>query len=208
MFNSIEEAIAFANKDDNDGGLPIFRYESEEVPNSDPVEYRDVVFVKIINKGDPKSVMDRPKRKEDEARWPQHWKAFLEGTEAPLNGIPLREFPMMTPASIAQCNSLHIRTVEELADYPDGQLGNLGSRGVTLKREAKKYLQYRAGPDVEALKARIAELEKKVGDDTDNVPERASGDGVPDSGDAGGKQQSGRKANTGARKKRRAKVSN
>ena len=205
MFDSIEDAIAFA-KDKNDGGIPLFRYEAKEVPNSDPVAFEDVVWVTIINKGDPKSVIERPKRPEDEARWPDHWKAFMEGTDAPLNGVPLKEFPMLTPADIATCQRYHVRTVEDLADYPDGQLRNLGGRGVSMKREARKFLEYRKGPDVDALKKRIEELESKLGDTTATVPKRDAGDGVSESVNAGGEQQPRRKGRPAGSKNRRKKA--
>lgn len=192
MFANIEEAIKFS-KDKNDGGVPIFRYEAVEVRNSDPVEYEDVVMVTIINKGDPKAIIERPKRPEDEKRWPTHWQAFLAGSEAPLDGIPLKEFPMLTPADIATCHRYHIRTVEDLAGYPDGQLKNLGSRGTSLKKQAGKFLEYREGPDIDALKKRIEELENQVGNTTANVPKRASGDRVAKPKHRGRKQQQGRK---------------
>lgn len=195
MFDSLQDAINFS-KDKNDGGIPLFHHEAKEVPHSDPVAYEDMVMVTIINKGDPKAVIEREKRPEDEKRWPDHWKAFLEGTEAPLGGIPLKEFPMLTPADIATCQRYHVRTVEDLADYPDVQLKNLGGKGTSMKKEAGKFLEYRKGPDIDALKSRIAELEKAVGNPKDNVPKRATGNRVSKSKHTGRKQQSGRKNNT------------
>ena len=205
MFESIDDAINFANNKTNDGGIPMFRYEAVEVVHSDPVEYEDVVMVTIINKGDPKSIIERPKRKEDEKRWPTHWKAFVEGTEAPLEGIPLKEFPALTPAEIATCQRYHVRTVEDLADYPDVQLKNLGGRGVSMKQKAIKFLSYRNG-DTKELLDRIAELEKRLGDNTGDVSERSERDGVSKPLDVSGEQQSGRKNATGARKKSRKKA--
>ena len=205
MFDDIDEAIRFS-KDKNDGGIPLFRYEPVEVKHSDPVEYEDIAWVMIINKGDPKSIIERPKRPEDEKRWPDHWKAFQEGTEAPINGIPLKEFPMLTPADIATCHRYHIRTVEDLADYPDGQLRNIGSRGTSLKQKAVKFLEYRKGPDIESLLNRITELEKQIGNDTGNVPKRAAGDRVSKSLDTGGEQQPRRKGRPPGSKNRSKKT--
>ena len=205
MFESIQEAIEFA-KDKNDGGIPLFRYEPVEVKNSDPVEYEDVPWVQIINKGDPKSIIERPKRPEDEQRWPEHWKAFIEGGEAPLHGIPLKEFPMLTPADIATCHRYYIRTVEDLADYPDGQLKNIGSRGTSLKQKAVKFLEYRKGPDIEAMQKRISELEKQIGNNTGNVRQRASGDRVPDNIDSSGEHKPRRKGRPKGSKNRSKKT--
>ena len=163
--------------------------------------YEDIAMVTIVLKGDPKSVIEREKRPEDEKRWPNYWEAFQKGTEVPLEGIPLKEFPALTPADIATCHRYHIRTVEDLADYPDVQLKNLGSRGTSLKQKAVKFIEYRQGPDIAELKAQIERLEKLVGDNISNVPKRAAGDGVSKPSNSGRKQQSRRKSNTTGRKK-------
>ena len=172
MFDSFQQAVDF-NKQ-NDGGIPLFKYEAVMIPNSEPPKYEDVAWVTIMNRGDAKTIIERAKRPEDEKRWPEQWKAFLAGEEAPLNGIPLKEFPAMTPASIATCHSVHVRTVEELADYPDGQIKNLGQRGYALKKAATEFIEYRK-TDVSGLLARIAELEKHLGDSITDNPERCTG---------------------------------
>lgn len=193
MFESIDEAITFGKQKQNDGGLPFFRWEAIEDKDG---KFVDVVYVMIINKGDSKTIIEREKRPEDETRWPAHWKAFVEGSEAPLEGIPLKDFPAMTPADIATCQRYHVRTVEDLAVYPDGQLKNLGGRGTSLKRKAAQFLEYRQGPDVDELKQRIEELEKLVGDNIKSVSKRATGNRVSKSGNTRVKQQSRRKSNT------------
>ena len=195
MFDDVNEAIAFA-KNKDDGGIPFFRWEAVEVPNSDPVEYEDVAYVTIRLKGDNKTEIERPKRVEDEKRWPDHWRAFCEGSDAPLNGTPLTEFPALTPAEIAVCHRNLVRTVEDLAEYPDGSLSQLGRRGVSLKQKAIKFLQYRQGPDVDELMKKIEKLEKLVGDNKADVPKRAAGNGVSKPKHTGRKQQSRRKSNT------------
>lgn len=194
MFDSIEDAINFGKQKQSDGGLPFFRWES--VLNKKTDEYEDVAYVLIVNKGDSKSIMDDPVNDTHKKRWPDHWKAFCDGSDAPLEGIPLKEFPAMTPADIANCQRYHIRTVEDLVDYPDGQLKNLGGRGVSLKQAATKFMEYRKGPDIDELKKRIEELEKLVVNNTGNVPKRAAGDGVSKPKHSGRKQQSRRKSNT------------
>jgi len=206
MFEDVNEAIAFA-KNDQDGGIPHFYYEAMEVKGSDPVEYEDVLKVTIILKGGDGTIVDSYMREEYKTRWPDHWKAFCEGKEAPLKGIPLKEFPAMTPADIANCHRCNVRTVEDLANMPDVQLHSLGHRGISLKQKAIEFLEYRKGPDVGELKNQLAEqsnqlkeqsaqierLEKIVGDNTSNVPKRAAGNGVSKSRNTVRKQQSRRK---------------
>jgi len=200
MFESLDEAMNLA-KDTKDGGIPLFHYEAIEIKRSDPIAYEDVLMVTIVLKGDPKSIVEREKRPEDEKRWPKHWEAFQKGTEVPLEGIPLKEFPALTPADIATCHRYHIRTVEDLADYADGQLKNLGSRGISLKQRAIKFIEYRQGPDIADLKAQIERLEKLVGDNISNVSKRAAGDWVPKPKHSSRKQQPRRKGNTTGSKK-------
>lgn len=205
MFESVQEAIDFA-KNKDDGGIPLFEWRAREIKGSDPVEYEDYVHVQIINKGDPKAIVDSVMRESYKKRWPEHWKAFTEGTEAPLEGIPLKEFPMLTPADISTCHRYHIRTVEDLANYPDVQLKNIGSRGTSLKQKAVKFLEYRKGPDIDALLKRISELEKKVGNDKGNMPKRAAGDRVSKPGDTGGEHKPRRKGRPPGSKNRSKKA--
>ena len=205
MFNSIDEAIKFA-QDKNDGGIPLFAHGAVEVPHSDPVKYKDVITVTIINKGDSKSIIERYKRPEDETRWPQYWKAFCDGSEVPLDGIPIKEFPMLTPADIATCQQYHIRTVEDLANYPDGQLKNIGSRGTSLKKYAREFLEYRKGPDIQAMKERIDQLEKQIGNNQGNMSKRVAGDGVSKPIDVSGQQQPRRKGRPPGSKNRSKKT--
>ena len=181
MFDTLEDAINFG-KNDTDGGIPLFRYEAVQIPHSDPPEYENKVYVTIMNRGDEKTIIERPKRKEDEKRWPRHWQAFLNDTEAPVEGTPLKEFPALTPADIANLKQKHIDTVEQLAEFPDGQIDQLGGRGYAMKKAAKNFIEYRSGPSVEDLKQKIAELEAKIGDSTGSNTKRSTGNKSAKSG--------------------------
>ena len=181
MFNSLEEAMNIADEQKNrknDGGVPVFfkKAVSYKDKNGD-VDWRDEIWVKIFNKGDPKNIMERNKRDEDEKRWPDHWRAYLDNEEPDIDGIPLTDFPNITPAERERCKALHIRSVEDLADYPDGQLQNLGGRGHTLKNKAKEFIEYKEGTLVQNLQDRIAELEKQLNESnsTGNGSKRRSG---------------------------------
>jgi hypothetical protein len=173
MFDSLEDAVGFS-KQQNDGGIPLFRWESQLIPHSDPPQYEDVEWVQIINRADPKTIIESPVRDDHRKKYAAQYEAWKKGEEAPLNGIPLKEFPQMTPADIANCHKCHIRTVEELAEFPDGQIERLGGRGYSLKNAAKKFIEYRQGPSVEDLMQRIAELESKVGDSTGSNTKRSA----------------------------------
>lgn len=180
MFESLQQAVDFANEEKsrkNDGGVPRFFVKAVAVRKGEDVEWEDQIWVEIFNKGDPKNVMERNKRPEDEKRWPNFWKAFQEDREPDIDGIPLEEFPQITPAERERCKRLKLRSVEDLAEYPDGQIKDLGGRGHALKKAAQEFVDYRAGESITDLKARIAKLEKelKSGNSTTSNTKRGSG---------------------------------
>jgi hypothetical protein len=179
MFDSLQEAIDLADgKRNNDGGVPLFYNTATAYRKGEDVEYIDEVWVKIFNKGDPKNIMERPLREEDKKRWPEHWKAFLANEDPEIDGIPLSDFPKMTPAERARCKQLHLLSVEDLVNYPDGQIKDLGSRGHELQRAAKEFLEYKSGASVQELKDEIEELKRKLASVTDSIKDdskRSSG---------------------------------
>ena len=188
MFNSLQEAIELGDgKRKNDGGVPVFELKAVEKVNRDSkeVEYEDVVWVTIFNKGDPKNIIERPMREDDKKRWPDHWKAYCENKEPPIDGVPLEDFPQITPAERLRCKQLKIRSVEELCELPDQQLDQLGGRGRALQKAAKEYVEYRKGAkvsdlqeEIDELKATIKKLQKDLdsGNSTGSNSKRGAGD--------------------------------
>ena len=166
MFENLQDAIDFADQEKsrkNDGGVPLFFEKAVAKKGKDgTVDYVDETWVKILNRGDPKNIMERNKRPEDEKRWPEHWKAYLEQREPPVDGIPLEHFPMLTPAERMKCKHLHLRSVEDVLNYPDAQIEDLGGRGHLIKKKAAEFIEFTEGNEVKELKARIAELEKLI----------------------------------------------
>jgi hypothetical protein len=165
MFNSLDEAIQLGDtKKKNDGGVPVFELRAVPVENkrSKEVQYEDVIWVTIFNKGDPKNIIERPMRDADKERWPQHWEAYKKNEEPPINGIPLEDFPQITPAERMRCKQLHIRAVEELVDLPEAQLETLGGRGRQLQKAAREYIAYREGVKVSDLQDEIEDLKETI----------------------------------------------
>lgn len=184
MFSSLQEAIDLGNsqKRKQDGGVPVFelRATPKAGSTSEEVEYEDVVWVTIFNKGDPKNIIERPLREEDKKRWPEHWKAYQANEEPPIDGIPLEDFPKITPAERERCKQLHIRTVQDLSVVPEDQLKRLGGRGYALQKAAKDYIAKYNDVDVSALMDQIAELQKELkelknGNSTGSNTKRSAG---------------------------------
>lgn len=211
MFGSLEEAIKLgdaAKNRKNDGGVPVF--ELRAVPkagvNQTEVEYEDVVWVKIFNKGDSKNIQERPVREEDKQRWPDHWKAFQENSEAPLNGIPLEDFPQITPAERMKLKAMHVRTIEELIELPDQQLERLGGRGRAIHKAAREFKAYMDGEQVSDLQDEVKELKDQLkalqkelssGNSTGSNTKRSTGN----------KSSKTKRSNSGGSRPRRKSVS-
>lgn len=87
-------------------------------------------------------------------------KRFRDGQEIPIEGTPIKNWPVLTPAQIETVLSIHVRTVEELANLPDDGVRRLGMGGVDLKNKAKAWLA--AASDKGKLTHEMAALQKKA----------------------------------------------
>ena len=180
MFNSLQEAVEFADSSknkENDGGVPVFYKKAVAFRDGTEVDWKDEIWVKIFNKGDSKNIMERAMRNEDKERWPKHWQAYLNNEEPDIDGTPLAEFPNITPAEREKCKHLKLLSVEDLANYPDGQIQDLGSRGHALQKAAREFLDYKEGTTVKNLEARIAELEKMLNESNSTSDDSKRGAG-------------------------------
>lgn len=103
--------------------------------------YEEREFVKIIIPGARGSTVNEPVNDEHKARWPEAYKAFKEGREAPREGTPLTEWPRINRAQAEELAYFHIKTVEELAGVNDIQLQKLGMGSRELRTSAQKFLE-------------------------------------------------------------------
>lgn len=99
-------------------------------------------------------------------RWPEQFRAFKEGDPQEAMGTPLEMLKPYgaTPENVSVCRALKIYSIEALAGLEDRKLKSLGMAANSLKAMAVKFLGERtngaaAVSEIEALKARIAELE-------------------------------------------------
>jgi len=83
-----------------------------------------------------------------EGRFPRQWlegfkagyKAWKEGREAPVDGTPIENWPVASPAQIKTLQSLHVRSVEDMANANEEVLGRIGMGGRALKQKAIDWL--------------------------------------------------------------------
>lgn len=78
-------------------------------------------------------------------KYHEMYRRWKSGQELPVEGTPIRSWPVLSPAQAETCCAIGVRTVEDLAMLPDEGLRKLGMGGVTLKQKAKDWIE--AGHD-------------------------------------------------------------
>ena len=146
------------------GIFPRFYTRAKENPVKSKAEGRpifdDLEYVEIVIAGDKQTKIDRKVTDDDKARWPEHYKAFKAGLEAPESGTPLAEWPVIPESRRKELLALHIKTVEALAELPDTAIVRLGIGGRELVKKAKAYIQQ--AQDLAPMNALAEENERQA----------------------------------------------
>lgn len=87
----------------------------------------------------------------------EQWKA---GEEIPTEGTPIKGWPLLSPGAQKELVHAGIRTVEDLAALPDGDLGGLGIGAMSYKQKAKAWLL--SANDTGKAASQIADLTQKI----------------------------------------------
>lgn len=81
--------------------------------------------------------------------WVQHYKAAYQawksGQELPVDGTPVRSWPVASPSQVKHLLSLHVITVEQLAEANEETIHRLGMGGRALVQQAKDFLASKDG---------------------------------------------------------------
>lgn len=104
-------------------------------------QFKEVEFIDIKVAGSRSGGACRPVRVTDLERFPRHYAAFKNRIEAPVEGMPLKEWPAISRAYVEQLAFMNIKTVEQLANLNDTFCSQLMG-GFGLKEKAKEYLAY------------------------------------------------------------------
>lgn len=79
------------------------------------------------------------------SQWLDHYKRLYEGWKAegeiPVNGTPLRNWPMLTPAQVKTLTGLKLLSVEDLAVANEETISRMGMGGRALKDKAVAWLR-------------------------------------------------------------------
>jgi hypothetical protein len=182
------------------GSRPHIRFETRsEEDRAASIEaghkvYKDVNWVIVTPPGNKDVVEDRAdewmKKIRDRAQngfydpeWVESFSKmygmFKDGKEMPEDGTPLRMCTtMFSPAEIDNCLSMHIRTLEQLANANEEALGRMGMGARALKLRAQESIQIGDGKGsamkVEALTIQNAELQTTIRAQADKINDLAA----------------------------------
>jgi hypothetical protein len=104
--------------------------------------YHEVEYLELLIPGDAKSspchlVDDRLRD-----RYAPHYKAFKENREAPSEGTPVEAWlGASNEGLILMLKSLHLKTVENVAEMSDQTISTIGMGGRELRTRAQKFLE-------------------------------------------------------------------
>lgn len=92
---------------------------------------------------------------------------FKQGTEIPIEGTHLKNWPLLTPAQAENLTAMNIFTVEEVANMNEEALQAYGIGGRDLRDKAKAYLQSaddlgKSAQEIAALKADNETLSRTI----------------------------------------------
>jgi hypothetical protein len=139
--------------------------------------YRDVDFVCVTPPGSYSEFegiatewIERQRRQPYHDALVRAYDAFKAGKEPPVEGTPVEQCTMFTPAEVKTMKTVGVRAVEEMAAWPDGNLGMFGMGAVRLKQKAQAWMSSAASSGVAA--AQIDDLKSKLStalDDNDQL---------------------------------------
>jgi hypothetical protein len=165
----------------NKGITPVFYREPILNPSRTAKEgrpiYDDMEVVRIFVAGDPLNQIVKPVDASMKERFPVQYDAWIKKQEGmTISGTPIRQWPLLTPANIAEFEGLKIFSVEALSEVSDGNVTK--SVGLREWREkAKAWLETNKDSSAAAryasenmrLSDEVAELKQQMKDLSDQV---------------------------------------
>jgi hypothetical protein len=130
--------------------------------------FKEVEMIDIRVPGQRDGVA-RPASPRDKQRFPEHYAAFKNRTEAPIDGTPLLEWPAVSRSFADQLAFLNVKTVEQLAELNDANMHNIP--GISMfKQKAKDWLEYTKDESIVGkLRDEIEERDGKITELSENL---------------------------------------
>lgn len=156
-----------------DSTIPRFHMEAVEDPIATAAQgrpiYREEERVQIIQPGNPNSPVVRVDASHLQ-RWPEQYAAFKQGQDYTANGTPLEQWPFLKKMNVLELKAKNIHTVEQCAGLSDRDVQSLGMGGLTIRENAKAYLDDAAATaivsqalaDKERLEGMVSNLQSQL----------------------------------------------
>lgn len=87
------------------------------------------------------------------------YKRWKEGQELPVQGTPIKTWPVLSPSQVGALIAINVRTVEDLSTLNDEGLRRVGMGAIDLKQKAQAWLAQ--AQDKGPLTMKMAALEKE-----------------------------------------------
>lgn len=139
---------------------------AETIKQGRPI-FKDVEYIDIKIPGDRTGGVCRPATHVDKQRFGEHYKAFKNRTEVPLEGTPLTEWPLITRSLAEELAFHHVKTVEQLSTMSDTHSGKFMGLN-SLKAKALKWLE-QAGEE-----AKVHQLQHALGERDERIAEQGT----------------------------------
>jgi len=103
--------------------------------------FDELPYISIIIPGQRNSEFVSPVNETHKARFPEHYKRFLQQREQAPEGMPLEEWPMITRPMAEEYKFHNVHTVEQLAAIADTSLDKIGMGALELRKKARAFLE-------------------------------------------------------------------
>jgi hypothetical protein len=134
-----------------------------------------IIFTEITTPGNQLNIIDRPKNKQDEFRFPRQWAHYknTHSDDPAKQGTPLSAWPFLDVAKVEMLKAMKFFTVEAVAYASDEQITHLGMLAgmapLSFRDKAKAYLEVardssivsRREEELKETKAKLTEIEAK-----------------------------------------------
>lgn len=81
--------------------------------------------------------------------WPRQYRRayqdFLEDKDPQVDGTPLKDWPILSPAQIRNFNAINLRSVEDIANANEETIMRMGMGARDLQNRARNYLKVSSG---------------------------------------------------------------
>ncbi len=101
--------------------------------------YEDRDYLEIYTPGNPDPWVTEATEKYQK-QYAEAYAAYKAGLEPSVDGVPLEQWPRMTPATVANYKAAKVTTVEQVAEMSDQVCNKLGMGAMSDKLAAKTYL--------------------------------------------------------------------